>query len=755
LTSLVSYRIRQAISLPFIEVIKRGMRLIIQQVSNLHHRIIDRYRPTFSSGHIKAPLHRYFSGYDMELLPDWLPAVCCHYLAHRFDLLGSGWVQVRHGMQCRGMEGYQYNMSHGAVVDNGEGWLSGRINAGNLIESRRIWSIVDADYMPIDWHIDFKSGYRWDDIAWYKDISFGRLPGVDIKVPWELSRMQHLVQFSRAYSGAKNGMPGYENAEQYIFEFRNQILDFIATNPPRYGVNWSCTMDVAIRVVNWLVAYDIFRVSGASFDQTFEGVFKRSIYEHGEYIINHLEWSPEFCGNHYLSDIIGLIFVAAYLPRTPEIDVWLAFSVQELIKEVGKQFYSDGANFEASTCYHRLSAEMVVYATALVMGLPEDKIVALETYDSQRHQVRPHLKPAPITFSPVPGSVRESPFPVWYFEKLEKMAEFTMQITKPDGHIPQVGDNDSGRFLKLDPVYHYLSISEAMDRYDNLKDYGESQSGADYWDEDHLDHRHLVAAINGLYHRGDFMAFTGSYLQETKFISKLCGGIQVDSYCASDKPVASLQRNVGSPQTWVHLETKLNTLPDRQRQVISIPYTGTDLLDGLSACSYPEFGLYIFRSRSLYLAVRCGPVGQNGNGGHAHNDQLAIELNIDGKDWITDPGTYVYTPLPEQRNIYRSVNAHFAPRVGEVEPAELHVGYGLFRLAEKTNATCLYFGDCGFIGKHTGYGAPVYRMVEVRKNAIIITDAVLKGELKKTNQCGALYASIPISRGYGLKERRD
>ena len=33
-------------------------------------------------------------------------SVAQHYLDHCFDLLGSGWVQVRYGMQCRGMAGY-------------------------------------------------------------------------------------------------------------------------------------------------------------------------------------------------------------------------------------------------------------------------------------------------------------------------------------------------------------------------------------------------------------------------------------------------------------------------------------------------------------------------------------------------------------------------------------------------------------------------------------------------------------------------
>ena len=59
-----------------------------------------------------------------------------------------------------------------------------------------------------------------------------------------------------------------------------------------------------------------------------------------------------------------------------------------------------------------------------------------------------------------------------------------------------------------------------------------------------------------------------------------------------------------------------------------------------------------------FVAVR---VAENGLGGHAHNDQLCLELNLDGEDLIVDPGSYIYTAIPSIRNQYRSVTAHFVP----------------------------------------------------------------------------------------------
>jgi hypothetical protein len=610
--------------------------------------------------------------------------------------------------------------------------------------------LVAQDYTPIDWHLDFKSGYRWSEATWYLDVTYGQKLAVDIKVPWELARMQHLPQLVWAYALTSTEQLGCASPLTYAGEFRNQVLDFIATNPPRFGVNWRCTMDVAIRVANWLVAYDLFRSYGAEFDSDFEAEFNRSIYQHGCHIIDNLEWSTEHRANHYLANIVGLLFVAAYLPRTPETDVWLAFAVQELIVEVGYQFYPDGSNFEASTSYHRLSAEMVVYATALVLGLPPEKQVALKEYKHCLHRVRPKLKPPPLELYPLPGSDRLTPFPAWYIERLEKMAEFTMHITKPNGHIPQIGDNDSGRFLKLQPIYHQMTVAEAKARYANLEGYTDLPDDAIYWDEDSLDHRHLVAAINGLFRREDFAAFTGEGWLETDLIRCLAGDTRLPSYLQpSQRPAAELAR-VGTKEDWVRLSDKLDSLSQeqgKQGQVLEIPVPGGDLCQGLKLYAYPDFGLYVYRSSRLYLTVRCGAIGQNGNGGHAHNDQLSIELNVDGEDWITDSGTYLYTPQPERRNEYRSVKAHFAPQVEGQEPGRLDLG--LFRLGNEASAICRFYGKEGFVGMYYTLDFVVHRKILLKGKSLLISDFCEHHRLVSQSLSTQNFNNNKVSTGYG------
>ncbi len=613
------------------------------------------------------------------------------YLGHHFNLLGSNWIHAKHGITTRGLEGWQYDSGPPILSGKDGKWLRGRINSGNLKRSQSIWALIDHDYIPIDWQLDLKSGFRWSENTWYLDIHYGHLPGVDIKIPWELGRMQHLPIFGFAYALAAYGEKDFRSPQIYLREFRNQVLDFIATNPPRFGVNWRSTMDVAIRSVNWLITYDIFKACGAEFDEDFKKEFYLSIYQHGKHIIENLEWNNDLRGNHYLSNIVGLIFVAAYLPCMPESNVWLAFAVQELVEEVKIQFNPDGTNFEASTCYHRLSAEMVAYGTALVLGLSEKKKKALLHYDHNLHKRYSNLKAPPIPFYSLKGSAQNTPFPPWYIERLEKMAEFTMHITKPDGHIPQIGDNDSGRFIKLKPLLYPLETVEVENLTQKIKTPDDSPN----LDEDHLDHRHLIAAINGLFERKDFAEFIGLEWIETSIIKQLAHGIRLPSYKNEEEPTAAEGRY---------------EIVDQSPQ-------------NLKLYSYSDFGLYIFRSRDVYLAIRCGSIGQNGNGGHAHNDNLSFELNIKGKDFIVDGGSYLYTSSPEIRNMFRSTRAHNTLAVEGYEQNRWEKGLeGLFWMRNDAQAHLLILSQLCLKGEHNAYGKRYYRQFSWKGRFLSIED---------------------------------
>ncbi|NIW60788.1 MAG: heparinase, partial [Nitrospinaceae bacterium] len=500
-------------------VVQKSIRLIRRRGLAWVDRLRDRFLPTYGNVYSDSaePLGTYLRPPAKESLSadaEKILSLADLYLKHYFDLLGSGWVRVHYGMTCRGLEGHRYAMSSKPPSPESASIL----NAPNRSHSQKIRKMISAEYVPVDWQIDFKSGYRWREKRPSLKCRPAPLPGVDIKMPWELARMQHLPQLAWAFGLAIQKTEGALPAETYSHEFKNQVLDFIAANPPRFGVNWSCPMDVGIRAANWLAAYDLFRAQGATFDPDFNRVFKNSIHDHGRHIFHNLEWSPTLRSNHYLADIVGLLYIAAYLPQSRETDTWLALAVQELIREMNSQFHPDGSNFEASTSYHGLSGEMILYGTALILGLPDDKLNALKDYRPPAFTSGPRLQPAPMMFFPLPGSEKRSPLPPTHFERLERIAGFVRAATKPNGQIAQIGDNDSGRFLKLQPVYYRAGLEELQSLFRNLQDYAGVDSLTRHWVENSLNYGHLAQAIDHLLGKGE-NALPGFHAQIVKTLA--------------------------------------------------------------------------------------------------------------------------------------------------------------------------------------------------------------------------------------------
>lgn len=679
-------------------------------------------------------------------------AVSKHYLNHRFDLLGSGWVQVCYGMKCIGMAGYSYSSGPKVKFDVNGQWLKGRINKSNLLTAQKIWKRVDENYMPIDWQLDYKSGFRWSEKVWALRLPHGHLPGVDVKVPWELSRMQHLPQLAlRACAlGKKN------NEALLIFrEIRNQWLDFIALNPPGFGVNWACPMDVAIRSANWCLAWDILQASGFSLDSEDHAILAHSLYDHGCHIIKFLEWSSDRA-NHYLANITGLIFIASYLKLSEETDSWLAFSIKELVAEVDRQFYEDGCNFEGSTAYHRLSTEMVLFSTALVLGLPSSYLENLKKY---KYKEIKNLKKA-LFFRDVPLQIyslsneklsikRDSPFPEWYFQRMERMAEFIMDITKPNGHIPQIGDNDNGRFFKLYPKYHKMSVIQAKQKYLNLHGYDSLNDDDEYHIEDHLDCTHIVNASYALFDRSDFEEWlvkrSDSKIKNQDYIviKFLSNSISI-----SDQ---NLPRTMGN----IHTDCIIGSEKEFNRTLLKIEKNNNNCvlfntenkfyksIDELSLYSYPDFGLYLLVSDTIYLAIRCWPGKKPYSKSHMHLDQFSVELVIDGKEIICDPGSYVYSPLPIERWKYRSNEAHFTPLI--VDDFEDWKKLDPFYAITLQPAFPDYFGPYGFLSSIEGrLEGGSFCLISIKDNEI-----KLFGFANDSKQAGHEYLGKKISDGYG------
>ena len=59
---------------------------------------------------------------------------------------------------------------------------------------------------------------------------------------------------------------------------------------------------------------------------------------------------------------------------------------------------------------------------------------------------------------------------------------------------------------------------------------------------------------------------------------------------------------------------------------------------------YPDFGLVIVKGSGFFLSLRCAQSYRaDAPTGHLHDDNLSLELYVDGRLLVYDPGVYVYT----------------------------------------------------------------------------------------------------------------
>ncbi len=256
--------------------------------------------------------------------------------------------------------------------------------------------------MPsIKWHEDFKSGNKWKKGVFYLKQRKSTVKGADIKVPWELSRGHHLLWLGEAYL--------LTNDEKYAKEVVDEIENWWKENPFMYSVNWTCTMDVAIRAVNWMYAV-LMVLDSSSVTEAFVKNLYQSLYQHGWFISNNLERTIPYSNNHLFSDLAGLAYLGLLFKEKKRGKHWLDYAVTSLYEEIRCQVLPSGVHYERSVSYHRLMTEMVL---ASVYALKRGGIAI----------------PADIEY------------------RAGSMLSYISSYSKPNHLSPLVEDNDDGRFL--------------------------------------------------------------------------------------------------------------------------------------------------------------------------------------------------------------------------------------------------------------------------------------------------------------------
>lgn len=252
----------------------------------------------------------------------------------------------------------------------------------------------------IAWDVDFKTGDRWLP-RYFRDIQLvDQSRPSDVKMPWELSRLQWLIPVGQAYL--------LTGAERYAQAARQVLEQWIAANPVGRTVNWAIAMEPAMRVFSWTWLFRVFARSPSWADGTFRGRFLCSLYQHGNFISRYIERS-DLNGNHFTADCAALAVAGAFFDGPHGRD-WLEWAMEHLEREISLQIFEDGVDIEASSAYHRLVCELF--------------LVAALHAEARGWRVSDPYK-----------------------RRLAAAARFTAAYSRPDGSAPLWGDADDARVL--------------------------------------------------------------------------------------------------------------------------------------------------------------------------------------------------------------------------------------------------------------------------------------------------------------------
>ena len=224
-----------------------------------------------------------------------------------------------------------------------------------------------------------------------KDIDWKSNAVKDREWIWHFNMMPFWRTLARAY--------WHTGDEKYAREFFRQINDWVARNPPDGNHTSWRRIDAGIRTAgSWPDAYFHFLTSPSLTPRTHTHILL-GFYEHSVYL-----HSSRFTSmNHGLFEARGLFFISVLFPEFKEAKAWRENALGHLSSQIFKQVGSDGGHQEKCPYYHR---------------------VCLHIFQSVFDLARLNGIEVPET----------------YTQRLEKMYEFIMLTSLPDGTAPRIGD---------------------------------------------------------------------------------------------------------------------------------------------------------------------------------------------------------------------------------------------------------------------------------------------------------------------------
>jgi hypothetical protein len=238
------------------------------------------------------------------------------------------------------------------------------------------------------------------------DVADRALVG-DIKHLWELNRHLHLVRLAQAASISAEPV--------YLRTLAAQLRGWLDQCTPRVGPNWSSSLELGIRLINWSL---LWHVLGGDASALFAGAggqrlradWLHSIHAHCRHIELHLSRHSS-ANNHLIGELAGLYIGAMTWPCWQASQRWRASGRAELERQATLQYSGDGVNREQAFAYHVFSTEFLIVA-----GLAGE------------------------------------PFSRAYWGGVQRALRFLRSVRDIKGHVPMVGDADDASVFRLGPA---------------------------------------------------------------------------------------------------------------------------------------------------------------------------------------------------------------------------------------------------------------------------------------------------------------
>ncbi len=284
-----------------------------------------------------------------------------------------------------------------AIIEHADAALAGRLH---------LLGLRDLDFGdPVDWHLDptrnrRAPGGHWSRVPYLDEHVVG-----DHKIIWELNRHQWLVTLAQAWR--------LTDDPRYLEHIATTFDGWLDANPPRQGINWVSSLELAFRTMAWTWT---LHLTGTALPNTrdLHGRLLDALVQQGVQIERHLStwFSPN---THLTGEALGLLYLGASWPALPQAGRWRAVGWRILMDQLPIQVRPDGSYFEQASWYQAYTADFYLHGLLLARG----------------------------SGLPVPAGAEE---------RIADAVAVVAELLRPDGTLPLIGDDDGGRLLPLAPV---------------------------------------------------------------------------------------------------------------------------------------------------------------------------------------------------------------------------------------------------------------------------------------------------------------